>query len=92
MILNRYFHGYDLCIFFIFFVAASIVLLISLFRGLTSHSQSIYLIPSDLLQRTYRTLQYIEEIDKDELTRYHARIGISDLDVISQRELFGKVD
>ncbi|GES83351.1 transport and Golgi organization protein 6 homolog [Rhizophagus clarus] len=70
---------------------ASIVLLISLFRGLASHSQSIYLIPSDLLQRTYRTLQYIEEIDKDELTRYHARIGISDLDVISQRELFGEV-
>ncbi|PKC73112.1 hypothetical protein RhiirA1_389208 [Rhizophagus irregularis] len=57
-----------------------------------SHSQSIYLIPSDLLQRTYRTLQYIEEIDKDELTRYHARIGISDLDITSQGELFGKVD
>ncbi|RIA90280.1 hypothetical protein C1645_770394 [Glomus cerebriforme] len=71
---------------------ASIVLLISLFRGLASHSQSIYLIPSDLLQRTYHTLQYIEEIDKDELTRYHARVGISDLDVISQGELFGKVD
>ncbi|EXX51541.1 uncharacterized protein OCT59_008288 [Rhizophagus irregularis] len=71
---------------------ASIVLLISLFRGLASHSQSIYLIPSDLLQRTYRTLQYIEEIDKDELTRYHARIGISDLDITSQGELFGKVD
>ncbi|CAG8567531.1 1282_t:CDS:10 [Funneliformis mosseae] len=45
-----------------------------------SHSQNIYLIPSDLLQRTYRTLQYIEEIDKDELTRYHARVGITFLD------------
>ncbi|CAG8636092.1 14603_t:CDS:10 [Funneliformis caledonium] len=59
---------------------ASIVLLISLFRGLASHSQNIHLIPSDLLQRTYRTLQYIEEIDKDELTRYHARVGITFLD------------
>ena len=78
--------------FLILCVTASIVLLISLFRGLSSHSQSIYLIPSDLLQRTYRTLQYIEEIDKDELTKYHARVGISDLDVISEEELFGKVD
>ncbi|CAI2174947.1 13312_t:CDS:10 [Funneliformis geosporum] len=45
-----------------------------------SHSQNISLIPSDLLQRTYHTLQYIEEIDKDELTRYHARVGITFLD------------
>jgi len=58
------------------------VLLISLFRGLASHSQSIYLIPIDLLQRAYRTLQYIEETDKDELTRYHARVGVGDLDVL----------
>uniref|UniRef100_U9TKZ0 Uncharacterized protein n=1 Tax=Rhizophagus irregularis (strain DAOM 181602 / DAOM 197198 / MUCL 43194) TaxID=747089 RepID=U9TKZ0_RHIID len=72
MTLNRYFHGYDLCIFYSVFVTASIVLLISLFRGLASHSQ--------------------KEIDKDELTRYHARIGISDLDITSQGELFGKVD
>ncbi|CAG8519738.1 260_t:CDS:2, partial [Scutellospora calospora] len=67
---------------------ASIVLLISLFRGLSSHSQSIYTIPKDLLERIWRTLKYIEETDKDELIRFHARIGISDLNIISQEEMF----
>ncbi|CAG8784321.1 2404_t:CDS:1, partial [Racocetra fulgida] len=37
------------------------------------------------------TLKYIEEIDKDELIRYYARIGISDLDAISHDELFGSI-
>ncbi|CAH1760594.1 10748_t:CDS:10, partial [Entrophospora sp. SA101] len=59
---------------------ACVVLLSSLFRGLASHSQSLYLIPSDLLQKTYLRLKYIEETDNDELTKYQARICISDLD------------
>ncbi|CAG8442579.1 10649_t:CDS:2 [Acaulospora colombiana] len=70
---------------------ASIVLLISLFRGLSSHSQTIYLIPKDLLERSWRTLSYIEEVDKDELTRYQARIGLSELDAMSHNELFGGI-
>ncbi|CAG8710072.1 7348_t:CDS:10 [Gigaspora margarita] len=70
---------------------ASIVLLLSLFRGISSHSQTIFIIPKDLLERIWRTLKYIEETDKDELIRYYARIGISDLDATSHEELFGSV-
>ncbi|CAG8496229.1 11991_t:CDS:2 [Diversispora eburnea] len=58
---------------------ASIVLLISLIRGLSSHSQSIFLIPKDLLERSWRTLKYVEEIDNDDLIKYHARVGIKNL-------------
>ncbi|RHZ82627.1 hypothetical protein Glove_106g48 [Diversispora epigaea] len=68
---------------------ASIVLLISLIRGLSSHSQSIFLIPKDLLERSWRTLKYVEEIDNDDLIKYHARVGISILETISQNELMG---
>ncbi|CAG8437765.1 15274_t:CDS:10 [Acaulospora morrowiae] len=70
---------------------ASTVLLISLFRGLSSRSQTIHLIPNYLLERSWRTLRYIEEVDKDELTRYQARVGLSDLEDISNNELFGNI-
>ncbi|CAG8577005.1 7166_t:CDS:10 [Ambispora leptoticha] len=59
---------------------ASVVLLISLFRGLAVDTiQQIY---GDLLKRAYISLRYIENTDTDDLTRYHARVCLSDLDVI----------
>ncbi|CAG8812175.1 20676_t:CDS:2, partial [Dentiscutata erythropus] len=43
----------------------------------------------DLLERSWRTLKYVEEIDNDDLIKYHARVGISILETISQNELMG---
>ncbi|CAG8478966.1 12155_t:CDS:10 [Ambispora gerdemannii] len=59
---------------------ASVVLLISLFRGLAV--DTIQQIRGDLLKRAYISLRYIENTDTDDLTRYHARVCRSDLDVI----------
>ncbi|CAO0797760.1 unnamed protein product [Mucor circinelloides] len=65
---------------------AATVLILSLFRGLAS--QTLYEYPAESLRRTYRTLRYIEETDPDELTRYQARVALSDLDAIMRNEIF----
>ncbi|CAO3678365.1 unnamed protein product [Rhizopus stolonifer] len=65
---------------------AGTVLVLSLFRGLAQ--QTLYAYPADSLRRTYRTLRYIEEMDPDELTRYQARVALSDLDTIMRNEIF----
>ncbi|CEP17650.1 hypothetical protein [Parasitella parasitica] len=65
---------------------AATVLILSLFRGLAS--QTLYEYPAESLSRTYRTLRYIEETDPDELTRYQARVALSDLDAIMRNEIF----
>ncbi|KAI9009390.1 hypothetical protein CLU79DRAFT_774961 [Phycomyces nitens] len=65
---------------------AAIVLILSLFRGMAS--QTLYEYPTENLRRTYRTLRYVESSDPDELTRYQARVALSDLDVIMRGELF----
>ncbi|CEI97365.1 hypothetical protein RMCBS344292_11500 [Rhizopus microsporus] len=65
---------------------AATVLILSLFRGLAQ--QTLYEYPTESLRRTYRTLRYIEETDPDELTRYQARVALSDLDTIMRNELF----
>ena len=62
------------------------MLILSLFRGLAS--QALYEYPAESLKRTYRTLRYIEETDADELTRYQARVALSDLDEIMRGEIF----
>lgn len=62
------------------------MLILSLFRGLAQ--QTLYEYPTESLRRTYRTLRYIEETDPDELTRYQARVALSDLDTIMRNELF----
>ncbi|KAI8388768.1 uncharacterized protein BYT42DRAFT_561154 [Radiomyces spectabilis] len=67
---------------------AATVLLLSLFRGFAS--QTLYEYPVENLRRTYRTLRYIEETDPDELTRYQARVALSDFDVIMRGEIFRK--
>ncbi|CAG8527828.1 659_t:CDS:10 [Paraglomus brasilianum] len=64
---------------------ACVALLISLFRGLGS--RTLYEIHGRLLKRAYTTLKYVEGVDKDDLTRYHARVALSDLDVIIKGEL-----
>lgn len=69
-----------------FFFLAGTVLVLSLFRGLAQ--QTLYAYPADSLRRTYRTLRYIEEMDPDELTRYQARVALSDLDTIMRNEIF----
>lgn len=61
-------------------------MILSLFRGLAQ--QTLYEYPSESLKRTYRTLRYIEETDADELTRYQARVALSDLDDIMRGEIF----
>ncbi|CAO3612330.1 unnamed protein product [Cunninghamella blakesleeana] len=65
---------------------AGTVLILSLFRGLAS--KTLYDFPTDNLKRAYRTLRYIEHNDPDELTRYQARVALSDLDVIMRGEIF----
>ncbi|KAI8647476.1 armadillo-type protein [Parasitella parasitica] len=65
---------------------AATVLILSLFRGLAS--QALYEYPAESLRRTYRTLRYTEETDPDELTRYQARVALSDLDAIMRNEIF----
>lgn len=65
--------------------SACVALLISLFRGLGS--RTLYEIHGRLLKRAYTTLKYVEGVDKDDLTRYHARVALSDLDVIIKGEL-----
>ncbi|KAK4522076.1 uncharacterized protein ATC70_004615 [Mucor velutinosus] len=65
---------------------AATVLILSLFRGLAS--QTLYEYPAESLRRTYRTLRYIEETDPDDLTRYQARVALSDLDAIMRNEIF----
>ncbi|KAL7329605.1 hypothetical protein PS15p_204675 [Mucor circinelloides] len=65
---------------------AATVLILSLFRGLAS--QTLYEYPAESLRRTYRTLRYVEETDPDELTRYQARVALSDLDAIMRNEIF----
>ncbi|KAI8332001.1 hypothetical protein BD560DRAFT_52153 [Blakeslea trispora] len=65
---------------------AATVLILSLFRGLSS--QTLYEYPAESLRRTYRALRYIEETDSDELARYQARVALSDLDAIMRGELF----
>lgn len=67
-------------------MSAATVLILSLFRGLAS--QTLYEYPTESLRRTYRTLRYIEETDPDELTRYQARVALSDLDAIMRNEIF----
>lgn len=62
------------------------MLILSLFRGLAA--QTLYEYPTESLRRTYRTLRYIEETDPDELTRYQARVALSDLDDIMRGEIF----
>jgi len=66
-------------------LSACVALLISLFRGLGS--RTLYEIHGRLLKRAYITLNYVESVDKDDLTRYHARVALSDLDVIIKGEL-----
>ncbi len=61
------------------------MLILSLFRGLAA--QTLYEYPTESLRRTYRTLRYIEETDSDELTRYQARVALSDLDDIMRGEI-----
>ncbi|KAL9559749.1 hypothetical protein PS6_000619 [Mucor atramentarius] len=51
-------------------------------------SQTLYEYPAESLRRTYRTLRYVEETDPDELTRYQARVALSDLDAIMRNEIF----
>jgi hypothetical protein len=68
-----------------YYLAATVVIL-SLFRGLAS--QTLYAYPADLLKRTYRTLRYVEDTDQDELTRYQARVALSDLNTIMRGEIF----
>ncbi|CAO3642946.1 unnamed protein product [Cunninghamella echinulata] len=65
---------------------AGTVLILSLFRGLAT--KTLYDFPTDNLKRAYRTLKYIEHNDPDELTRYQARVALSDLDVIMRGEIF----
>ncbi|GAA5816742.1 hypothetical protein MFLAVUS_010274 [Mucor flavus] len=65
---------------------AATVLILSLFRGLAA--QTLYEYPTESLRRTYRTLRYIEETDPDDLTRYQARVALSDLDDIMRGEIF----
>ncbi|GAB5590431.1 hypothetical protein Unana1_05331 [Umbelopsis nana] len=65
---------------------AATVVILSLFRGLAS--QTLYAYPADLLKRTYRTLRYVEDTDQDELTRYQARVALSDLDTIMRDQIF----
>ncbi|ORX49189.1 hypothetical protein DM01DRAFT_1325961 [Hesseltinella vesiculosa] len=65
---------------------AATVLILSLFRGMAS--QTVYDFPTENLRRAYRTLRYIEHNDQDELTRYQARVALSDLDVIMRGEIF----
>ncbi|KAI8583639.1 hypothetical protein K450DRAFT_222092 [Umbelopsis ramanniana AG] len=65
---------------------AATVVILSLFRGFAS--QTLYSYPADLLKKTYRTLRYVEDTDKDELTRYQARVALSDLDTIMRNEIF----
>lgn len=62
------------------------MLILSLFRGLAA--QTLYEYPAESLKRTYRTLRYIEETDSDDLTRYQARVALSDLDDIMRAEIF----
>lgn len=62
------------------------MLILSLFRGLAA--QTLYEYPTESLRRTYRTLRYIEETDPDDLTRYQARVALSDLDDIMRGEIF----
>lgn len=57
-----------------------------MFRGFAN--QTLYSYPADLLKRTYRTLKYVEETDHDDLTRYQARVALSDLDAIMRNEIF----
>ncbi|KAG0743984.1 hypothetical protein G6F57_001082 [Rhizopus arrhizus] len=68
------------------FQIAATVLVLSLFRGLAQ--QTLYEYPTESLRRTYRSLRYIEEADSDELTRYQARVALSDLDSIMRNEIF----
>ncbi|KAG0180118.1 transmembrane and coiled-coil domains-containing protein 7 [Apophysomyces sp. BC1021] len=53
-------------------------------------SETLYEFPIDNLRRAYRTLRYIEDTDADELTRYQARVALSDLDMIMRGEIFKK--
>lgn len=70
------------------FVPAATVLILSLFRGLASNT--LYEFPVENLRRAYRALRYIEDTDADELTRYQARVALSDLDMIMRDEIFKK--
>lgn len=72
--------------FFLKHDLAATVVILSLFRGFAS--QTLYSYPADLLKKTYRTLRYVEDTDKDELTRYQARVALSDLDTIMRNEIF----
>ncbi|KAJ2956554.1 hypothetical protein NQZ79_g7601 [Umbelopsis isabellina] len=65
---------------------AATVVILSVFRGFAN--QTLYSYPADLLKRTYRTLKYVEETDHDDLTRYQARVALSDLDAIMRNEIF----
>ncbi|ORX90611.1 ARM repeat-containing protein [Basidiobolus meristosporus CBS 931.73] len=65
---------------------AAVVLFASLFRGMGVNA--IYDIPSDLLKDILHTLRFVEATEQDELTKYHARIGLSDLDAIMKNEIF----
>ncbi|KAK9760919.1 hypothetical protein K7432_014582 [Basidiobolus ranarum] len=65
---------------------AAVVLFVSLFRGMGANA--VYDIPSDLVKDMLHTLKFIEATDQDELTKYHARIGLSDLDAIMKNEIF----
>ncbi|KAF7724463.1 transmembrane and coiled-coil domains-containing protein 7 [Apophysomyces ossiformis] len=67
---------------------AATVLILSLFRGMAS--ETLYEFPVTNLRRAYRTLRYIEDTDPDELTRYQARVALSDLDMIMRNEIFQK--
>ncbi|KAM3583327.1 hypothetical protein VKS41_004240 [Umbelopsis sp. WA50703] len=65
---------------------AATVVILSVFRGFAN--QTLYSYPADLLKRTHRTLKYVEETDHDDLTRYQARVALSDLDAIMRNEIF----
>ncbi|KAI8068543.1 hypothetical protein BC940DRAFT_367058 [Gongronella butleri] len=67
---------------------AATVLILSLFRGMAA--QTLYEFPTENLRRAYRTLRYVEHTDPDELTRYQARVALSDLDVLMRGEIFQK--
>jgi hypothetical protein len=65
---------------------AAVCIAKSLFQGMDTNA--LYSIPADILRDMYRQLRYVEDVDGDELVRYHAKIALTELDRIMRAELF----